>query len=183
MDLPLAEVGGPLGLEQLLGHALELPLAAGGQIAALGTGGGVLIQEAGDLQLVPDPLAQALGHLHALLHGDAHGGDEGDDVGGAHAGVLAHMLGHVDDLGSLLGQLEGDLLDGLGGADHGEHTAVVVAVGLGVEQGAAGHAVGHFHQGVIGGLVLLLAAAEIGDAFYKLGHKKFLLKISVSKMF
>ena len=42
----------------------------------------------------------------------------------------------VDDLGSLLGQLEGDLLDGLGGADHGEHTAVVVAVGLGVEQGA-----------------------------------------------
>ena len=100
-------------------------------------------------------------------------GDEGDDVGGAHAGVLAHMLGHVDDLGSLFGELEGHLLDGLRGADHGEHAAVVVAVGLGVEEGAAGHALGHLHQGVVGGLILLLTAAEIGDTFHKFGHCTF----------
>ena len=165
MNLPLTEVGGPLLLEQLLGHALKLALAAGGQVAALGAGGGVLIQEGGDLQLVPNALAQPLGQLHALLHGHILGlGDEGDHVGGAHALVLALVLGHVDDLGGLLGELEGDLLNGVDIADEGEHAAVVVAVGLGVEQGAAGHALSDLHQSVIGGLVLLLAAAEIGDA-------------------
>ena len=66
------------------------------------------------------------------------------------------------------------LLDGLGGADHGEHTAVVVAVGLGVEQGAAGHARGGLHEGVVSGLVLLLAAAEVRDTLYQSSHDKFL---------
>ena len=165
VNLPLAEVGSPVGLEQLLRHTLELALAAGGQVAALGPGGGVLIQEGGYLQLVPDALAQAAGQLHALLHGHVLGlGDEGDHVGGAHALVLALVLGHVDDLGGLLSELKGDLLDGVDIADEGEHAAVVVAVGLGVEEGAARHALGDLHQGIVGSLVLLLAAAEIGDA-------------------
>ena len=175
MDLALAEVGSPVRLQQLLGHALELALAAGSQVAALRTGGGVLIQEGGDLQLVPDALAQALGHLHALLNGHVLGlGDQGDHVGGAHALVLALVVVHVDALGGDLGQLEGDLLDGLGGADQGEHAAVVVAVGLGVEQGAAGHALGGLNEGVISSLVLLLAAAEVRDTLYQSSHDKFL---------
>ena len=138
VDLALAVVGRPLGLQELLGHTLELALAAGGKVAALRTGGAVLIQEGGDLQLVPDALSDALGHLDGFLHGHVHLGDEGDDVGRAHALVLAVVLVHVDALGGDLRELEGDLLDGLGGADQGEHAAVVVAVGLGVEQGAAG---------------------------------------------
>ena len=165
MDLPLAVVGSPILLEQLLGHALELALAAGSQVAALGTGGGVLIQEGGNLQLVPDPLGHALGQLHALLHGHIFGlGHEGNDVSGAHALVLALVLVHVDALGGNLGQAEGHLLDGAQLTDQGEHAAVVVAVGLGIKQGAAGHAVGGLYQSVIGSLVLFLAAAEIGDA-------------------
>ena len=170
MDLPLAEVRGPLGLQKLFGHALELAFAAGGQIPALGPGGAVLIEEGGDLQLVPDPLAQAAAHVDALLNANVHLGHEGDHVGGAHALVFAVVLGHVDDLGRGLGQLEGHLLDGLRGADEGEHAAVVVAVGLGIKEGAAGHAVGGLHQGVVGGLILFLAAAEIGDGFYEFCH-------------
>ena len=165
MDLPLAVVGSPILLEQLLGHALELALAAGSQVAALGTGSGVLIQEGGNLQLVPDPLGNALGQLHALLNSHVLGlGHEGDNVGGAHALVLALVLVHVDALGGHLGQAESHLFDGAQLTNQGEHAAVVVAVGLGIKQGAAGHAVGSLYQSVISGLVLLLAAAEIGDA-------------------
>ena len=173
MDLALAVVGRPLGLQQLLGHTLELALAAGGEIAALGTGGAVLIQEGGDLQLVPDALSDALGHLDGFLHGHVHLGDEGDDVGRAHALVLAVVLVHVDALGGDLRELEGDLLDGLGGADEGENAAVVVAVGLSIEQGAAGDALRGLDELVIGGLVLFLGAAEIGDAFDQSCHDKF----------
>ena len=173
MDLALAVVGRPLGLQQLLGHTLELALAAGGEIAALGTGGAVLIQERGNLQLVPDALGDALGHLDGFLHGHVHLGDEGDDVGRAHALVLAVVLVHVDALGGDLRELEGDLLDGLGGADEGENAAVVVAVGLSVEQGAAGDALRGLDELVIGGLVLFLGAAEIGDAFDQSCHDKF----------
>lgn len=57
------------------------------------------------------------------------------------------MLVHVDALGGDLRQLEGDLLDGLGRADEGEDAAVVVAVGLGVKQGAAGNALGGLDRG------------------------------------
>ena len=173
VDLALAVVGSPVGLQELLGHALELALAAGGEIAALGTGGAVLIQEGGDLQLVPDTLGNALGHLDSFLNGHVHLGNEGDNVGSAHALVLAVMLVHVDALGGDLRQLEGDLLDGLGRADEGEDAAVVVAVGLGVKQGAAGNALGGLDEGVIGGLVLFLGAAEIGDAFDQLCHGCF----------
>ena len=88
--------------------------------------------------------------------------------------MLALVVVHVDALGGDLGQLEGDLLDGLGGADQGEHAAVVVAVGLGIEQGAAGHALGGLHEGVVSGLVLLLAAAEVRDTLYQSSHDKFL---------
>ena len=80
------------------------------------------------------------------------------------------MLVHVDALGGDLGQLEGDLLDGLGRANEGEDAAVVVAVGLRVEQGAAGNALSSLDESVVGGLVLFLGAAEIGDAFDQLCH-------------
>ena len=111
-----------------------------------------------------------LGHLNALLDGHVHLRDEGDDVGGAHALVFTLVLTHVDALGGDLGQPERDLLDGLGRADEGEHAAVVVAVGLRVKEGAAGDAVRSLDEGVVGRLILFLAAAEIGDAFYELCH-------------
>ena len=83
------------------------------------------------------------------------------------------MLVHVDALGSNLGQLEGDFLDGLGRTDQGEDAAVVVTVGLRVEQGAAGNALSGLDEGVVGGLVLFLGAAKIGDAFDQLCHDCF----------
>ena len=172
MDLPLAEVGRPVGLQELFGHALELTLAAGGQIAPLRAGGGVLIEERGQLQLLPDALGHAAGEFDALLHAHVLLRNEGDDVDGAHARVLPLVLSHVDGLDGLLGEPEGDLLDGLRRADHREHAAVVAAVGLHVEQGAAGHGIGHVHQTLEHGLVALLADGEIGDAFYELCHKK-----------
>ena len=175
MDLALAVIGSPLLLEQLLRHTLKLTLAAGGQVAALGPGGRVFVQEGGNLQFVPDTLGHALGELHALLHSDVLGlGNKGDDVGGTHALVLTLVLVHVDALGGDLGQLEGNLFNGVDVADQSKYAAVVIAVGLGVKQSTAGDAVGCLDQRVIGSFVLLLAAAEVGDTLYKLRHDKFL---------
>ena len=53
---------------------------------------------------------------------------------------------------------------------HKKAVESLVAVGLGVEQGAAGHAVGGLHQSVVGSLVLFLAATEVRDTFYELCH-------------
>ena len=170
MDGALAEVGSPLGLQELGGHAFELALTAGSQVLALGTGGALLVEEAGDLQLVPEALGHTLAHLNALFHGHVHGGDEGDDVGGAHTGMLTLMLGHVDELSGLLGQQESALFHGGGGTDQGKDAAVVVAIGLDVDGGHTGDGVGNINQSLEGGLVLLLAAGEIGDAFNKLSH-------------
>ena len=126
----------------------------------------------GQLQLLPDALRHAAGEFDALLHAHVLLRNEGDDVDGAHARVLPLVLSHVDGLDGLPGEPEGDLLDGLRRADHREHAAVVAAVGLHVEESAAGYGIGHVHQTLEHGLVALLADGEIGDAFYELCHKK-----------
>ena len=137
----------------------------------LGAGGGVFVQEGGDLQLVPDALGHALGQLHTLLNSDVLGlGNEGDHVRSAHALVLTLVLGHVDALSGHLGQLERHFLNGVDVADQGEYAAVMVAVRLGVKERAAGNAVGGLHQSVVGSLVLFLAATEVRDTFYELCH-------------
>ena len=56
---------------------------------------------------------------------------------------------------------------------HKKAVESLVAVGLGVEQGAAGDALRGLDELVIGGLVLFLGAAEIGDAFDQLCHGCF----------
>ena len=175
MDLALAVVGSPIRLQQLLGHAFKLTLAALGQVAALGPGRGILIEEGGNLQLVPDALGNALRQIDALLQGHVHRGDEGDDVGRAHAGMLTHVLVHVDQLGGLLAELEGNLLDALRGADHREHAAVVAAVGLNVHQGHARGGLCHVHELIEDDGIDFLADAEIGDALNDFSHDRFLL--------
>ena len=175
MDLPLAVVRRPVRLEQLFGHALKLALAALGEVAALGPRGGVLIEEGGDLQLVPNALCNALGQLNTLLERHVHRWNERDDVGCAHARVLADVLGHIDGLGGLPGQAEGDLLDALGRAHQRKDAAVVAAVGLDVQQRAAGHGIGDIHQALEHDRVDLLADAEIRNAFNETGHGQFLL--------
>ena len=102
---------------------------------------------------------------------DVHGGDEGDNVGSAHTGRLALMLVHVDQLSSLLGQLESDFLDGVGVADDGENAAVMVAVRLNVDGGAAGNSIGGIDQSLEYSLVLFLGDREIRYAFDELCHE------------
>ena len=85
--------------------------------------------------------------------------------------MLANMLVHVDQLGSLLGQLESDFLNALGGANDGEDTTVVVAVGLNVNGGTTGDGVRNINQSLEYGLVLFLGNREIRYTFDKLCHK------------
>ena len=78
---------------------------------------------------------------------------------------------------SFLREPEGYFFDGFGRADEREDAAVVVAVGLRVEEGAAGYAVGDFDERVVGGFVFLFAAAEVRDALNKSGHVCVLLNV------
>ena len=170
MDFALAEVGRPLGLEELLGHAFELSLADVGEVHAVGRRGGIFVEEARDFKLFPDAFAEALRHLDALFDRHVDCRDERDDVGGAHARVLAVVLRHVYDFGGFFRELEGDFFDRLGRTYEGEDAAVVVAVGLRVEQRAAGYALRDVDERVVGGFVLFFAAAEVRNALDKFGH-------------
>lgn len=126
------------------------------------------------MQLVPDALAEAAGKLDAFLDAHMHGRNEGDDVGRAHARMLAGVMIHIDQLSGPAGQLKGGLKHGLRRTDHGQDGTVVAAVGLRVEQGAAGDALRRLYKGLKAGGIAGLAEAEIRDALYKLQHVGFL---------
>jgi hypothetical protein len=71
---------------------------------------------------------------HALGQGDVLDGHDGHDVGGADARVRTLMLVKVDQFGGFLGGAEESLQHCGWLPRHGEHAAVVVGVGAGVEE-------------------------------------------------
>ena len=81
-------------------------------------------------------------------------------------GMLAFMVIHVDQFRRFLTQLYHDFLDTFGSAYHGEHAAVVVAVGLCVQKRNAGLALSHCHQFIESFFVLFFGNAEVRNTFY-----------------
>jgi hypothetical protein len=82
----------------LLAEAFELAAPHVGEVLAIRSRRGALVEEDRDLQLAPDTLAQGSREHDAVFHGRPLERDEGHDVGGAHSGVLAGMLVQVDVL-------------------------------------------------------------------------------------
>ena len=107
------------------------------QVLALRAGGGLFIQVDRDVQLGADPLAQPAGDQHAFRHADVPDGDKWHDVCGADAGVLAGVLVQVDQLGGFGDGPKSGFFDGFGRTDEGQHGAVVIQVGVAVEQGGS----------------------------------------------
>ena len=95
---------------------------------------GELVKEDRKRQLLPDPLAEPVGELHAIVHRHAGHRHERTDIDRAHASVGAVMVAHVDELARRHDELERALEDRLRLTDEGDHGAVGLDPGIDVEQ-------------------------------------------------
>ena len=125
----------PISVQQ----RFELAAANVLQVGALGTARGGFVEVDRDLQLVPDLGAEALGELDALFEGDAFDGDEGHHVGRADARVRALLGGEIDQRDGLLHRAEGGSGHGGGRTDEGEDAAIVIGIGLAIQQDHLGN--------------------------------------------
>ena len=94
----------------------------------------VFVQVHGNVQFVPDALAQSPRNANAVLLGCAADGDEWDYVRRAHARVPAPMRLEVDEFRGFGAAAKGGFLDGRRIADECDDRAVVVRVHLLVQQ-------------------------------------------------
>ena len=164
-----AEVRRPVGVRFDLGlEALVLATADVGQIAAVLTRGGLLVEVDGDAQLPTDPLPHPTGHGHALLHGHAAEGDEGHHVGRADAGMLALVLRHINELRRLRHASEGGFFHRCGRPHEGDHRAVVIGVYLYVQHPHPAH--GRDGLDHLVNDLPTLPLAEIGYTLNELSH-------------
>ena len=137
MGLGRTEVGLPERVAHPLGEALELAAPHVLEVAPVGGRGRLFVEEHGDLEALRHRLAHVPGQRHAVLHGRALDGDERHDVHGAHARVLALVAAQVDAAYGHLEEREQAGPERRLVADQGQDAAVVVLVGLDVEDAQA----------------------------------------------
>ena len=166
-------IGAKIGVTRRVAPHLHLerfvlPTADVFQVLAFGAGGGLFIQVDRDAKLLADALPQAAGDGHTFRHADTRDGHEGHHIAGADARVLALVLVQVDQLGGFSNRPEGGLFDLLRRADKGQHGAVVIQVGVPVEQADRRHGL----DGVLDGLDYFGAAGigKVGNTFDKGGR-------------
>ncbi len=123
----------PLVLE-FLGQPLILALADRRQIPPLGRQGGGFVEIDGNLQLVANPLTDAMGDGGTVLQRHALDRHEGADVGGAEAGMGAVVAAHVEHGRRLGNRPERRLGHRLRRANEGDHGPVGVPAGVHVEE-------------------------------------------------
>src|SRR5215210_6029430 len=120
-------------------QTLELSTSHVGEVLAIGTRRGALVEEDGNLQLAADALAELACEGDAVLHRRPLEGNERDDVGGAHPWMLTGVRGEVYPVYGLSDAGKSRFGDDLHRRDEGDDAAVVARVGAGVEQVGAGH--------------------------------------------
>ncbi len=139
------------------------------EVHAVGPPGGRFIVVDRDLQLAPDPLAQTLGELYAVLQRHSLDRDERHNVRGADARVRAPMHREIDERNRRFHAAESGFGNGRGRAHEGQHAAIVVGIRLAVEQYHLGHGHDALHESVDFGCVA--AFGEIGNTLNELsGH-------------
>ncbi len=136
------------------------------QIAPLGSGGGVLVKEHGNLELAPNPLSERPGKADALVHRSAGERHEWHHVHRAHPRVLSLMPPQIDAIPGFADGGESRFCHWLGRTCHCQHRAVVPGVGGNVEHAHAGHVFsGTRNRGHDSPIAAL---REVGHAFYQI---------------
>ena len=166
-----AEVGLPLGLLDLLGHAFELAFADGGEVLAVRCGGRLLIQEDGH--------AVALSHLSGHFFGEGNGlfgrrvldRDERHHVDSAHARVLPRVLVQVDQLDGLADSLEHSVAQRLRLSNYGHDEAVMVLIIAVVQQFHIVLTAEAIHDFL--DFLFVASLAKVGDALHDFVHFKW----------
>ncbi len=104
------------------------------QVLALRAAGSFLVKIYRDPQLFSHPASKSLRYLDAFLHAAARDRHKWHHVCGADARVFAPVLVQVDQLRRLRDRAEGGFFNRRGWAAEGQHGAVVVQVGVPVQQ-------------------------------------------------
>jgi len=134
MNLNGAVVGAPVRMLDFLGHPLKLTLADVGKVPALGPRRRSLVQKHRQVVLCRCLARDLPGYLHRFLDGHVANGNERDHIDGTHAGMLTLVVGHIDHFDGDPNGLQHRFLDSRRRTDRRDHGAVVVLVGLVVEE-------------------------------------------------
>ncbi len=135
-----AEIGGPV---RIGGHAECQTFQSAPtdrlQRSMVAMRGRPLVQKHGNVEFLPDPLPEALGHVDAVLHCDPANGDERNHIGCSDPGMDAGMLAQIDEIGCHADRAKGRFDDGLRLADEGEDGAMMIMIHGVVEHPHARH--------------------------------------------
>ncbi len=118
----------------LFEQRLELAAAYVFEVHTLGPPGRRFVKVDGNLQLVPDLAAHALGELDAILQRHALDGDKRHHVRRPYARVHALVPGQVDERRRFFNRAEGGIGHRRGRPDEGQHRAVMIGVRSAIQQ-------------------------------------------------
>src|SRR5215213_3098401 len=122
----------------VVAQPLELAAPDVGEILAVGTRRGALVEEDRDAELAADALTELARERDAVLHRRSLERDEGDDVGRAHAGMLAGVARQIYLVYGFSDSSEGRIGHHADVGDEGDDAAVVARVRARVQQIGSG---------------------------------------------
>ena len=120
--------------------ALKLPAPDILQVFAVLADGGIFVEVDRNVQSLCHAFAEPPRHLDTFLHGDARDRHKWDDIGGAHARMFALVLVEVNQLRRLGDAKVCGFFHRFGRPDKGQDRAVVVHVGMPVQNAHSAHA-------------------------------------------
>ena len=132
-----AEIGNPVGILDLFGHAFELSFTDLGKVDSVGSGSGILIKEYGDAGFFPDAFAELLGIFNGFFLCDIFKRYKRNNVDCAHSGVFAFVMIKVDKLRCFLCKSCCRVHNAFGAAHKGYNAAVMVNIAAVIQKGDA----------------------------------------------
>src|SRR4030095_3936588 len=136
----LSEIRTPgFARSDLVANSFELTPAYCGKVFSFRSRGSFFVEIYRYAELAPQSLTTIASERNTVIHGNARNGHERNYISGAHSRVLAEVFVQINQFRSLPGTGDRGFDHAIGRSYKRDHRAVVVGVGLTIEQHCVGN--------------------------------------------